>query len=188
MKLTRLFPLGILVVGLFLLSACGFQLSGHTPLLPNLKELYLDTPQPYAIFAVELRQTLNSMGVTVTESPMGVTTLKIIDTRLNSTTTSLGSVGQTTIYNVNYSVTFQLLSLRGEIITPTRTLTASRSFSITASQVDADSNSFVELEEAMRQSIISQLVSTINSPATEAQFLKIKNTRLKSKKTYANTP
>lgn len=63
----------ILILALFLLAACGFQLRGATSVPPEMARTYIAAQDQRSLFYRHLRDSLESAGVDVVDSPANAT-------------------------------------------------------------------------------------------------------------------
>ncbi len=159
-----LFLMSILLFGL---SGCGFHLRGHAPMPPQLSVLYLQSDQPYSALTKELRQVLRSAKITLTQNAASAPiTLQIVSDRFTQQVTSLGASGQTSTYQLNYVVSYQLLTRQGQVILGPDTVTSSHSYSITTNQVLSGINYQSNLQAQMQREVIFQIMERLRSART----------------------
>lgn len=158
----------LIFVLIITLTACGFHLRGHEPLPSQLQTLYVASNNPYDTFTTELMQTLKNSGVYPTQNAQAApVTLQILDQNSALVPVSYGNVGQTTLYTLNYKVKYQLLDRAGITLLEPQTITITRSYSVTSSQISSDLYARQELEQEMRRDAIYQLLNNLRSLKTQ---------------------
>jgi len=148
-----------------ILAGCGFHLRGHTPLPPELKVMYLQTNAPYSDFTKQLKLMLNSAKVTlVDEQQAAPITLQILSAADSQLLTSSSASGQTNTYALNYTVIYQLLNNRGQVIEGPQTVITTRNYSVTSNQVLGDTTVQNALLLQMQRDAIYQMINRLRTP------------------------
>ena len=137
-SLTSKFILLILLV--FLLHACGFQLRGQADLPSALAVTYIDVNQsanvPPSELAQALKRALVSNGNMVVDDPQTATaTLKILGESQARRTIATGPQGDVREYELNYVVAYNVTLADGSILMPKDTIRITRDVLYAESQV-----------------------------------------------------
>jgi LPS-assembly lipoprotein len=141
-----------------LLSACGFHLNVKNALPKIYNKLYLTSVEPYSYFTKSLTQTLSSQQITIvnsaTQAPL---TLNILNENLNYTQTSVGSSQQTRQYQINYTVTIQVQSPKGQVMAGPFNLTQSMTQTMFANQLLENTQQLAEDKRQLERKMINQI-------------------------------
>lgn len=149
------------------IAGCGFHLRGHEPLPVQLHTMYLESNQPYSSLTKQLQQTLQSVGVTLTQTAQAApVTLQLLQDNFTQTTTAIGSGLQTSTYLLNYSISYQLLDNKGRVLQAPQTINTTRNYSITSNQILGDTNVQANLKDEMQRDVIYQLFNHLRSRNT----------------------
>ena len=164
----------LLCLGLsLLLSACGFHLRGSQNLPPQLKQIYIESTQPYAPFEQALRAALQSSNIQVVNAPnKEAFILKITKKSLSTTLISLSLSTQVTQYNLVYAVTYELIDPKGRIIIPTETLSSANTYAVNTNQMLGASNQQDQLTDTLRSNTIFLLLDRLSSNKVRLAFEK----------------
>ena len=159
MKTTLLFLLTLS------LSACGFHLRKQPPLPPELKTLYLQSEQPYELLTLQLTQILQSMGVTLVDTPKEApVTLKIFNERYTTSVLSESASSSTKQYTLFLTVQYEMLGTNGKVLFGPKTVKEQSNYTINENQVSSTNTQQNALKEEMQRdavfSILMQLGST----------------------------
>lgn len=142
----------------FFLTACGFHLRGSEPIPTELKTLQLITENTLSDFTELLKQALQSRGIQLVSNQQKANALHILSANLNQQVTSIGSGGQNTIYLLTYSVKYQLLNEKGQLINSGKTISTTRNYSAGSNQILADTYVQQDLVADMQRDVIAQLI------------------------------
>lgn len=146
------------------LSACGFQLRGTAQLSPPLKKLYIQTANPYGQLTRNLKESLQTSGVEVVDSPQSATTiLNIINETEGRQLLSVSGTQQTRIYNLTLSVDFEVTSPKGAVLVPALTLAENRTFTTASDLILGGTNEQNILYQQMRQAIVYDIMNRLSS-------------------------
>ncbi|MEK7779459.1 MAG: LPS assembly lipoprotein LptE [Pseudomonadota bacterium] len=119
--------ISILLIAVFVLTACGFKLRGHAVSLP-FKSLYVLAPDgPGQIFGVHLERAIRTTPTTkvVMEPDDADAMVEIISAISEKAILSLSGGGRVRDFNVVYRVNYRVVNQqRVEIIPPTEILLA----------------------------------------------------------------
>lgn len=146
------------------LSGCGFQLRGATPLSPPLKQLYIETANPYGALTRNLRDYLKTSGVELTDTRNdALTVLHIINESQTQQLLSVSGLQQTRQYSLSLSVTFEVTSPKGKVLMPATTVVESRLLTSLSDQILASSNEQTTLYQQMRLAIVYDIMNRLGS-------------------------
>jgi LPS-assembly lipoprotein len=165
----RFYAFFCILVLLFTLNGCDFQLRGYQQTLP-FHTLNVESNPLYTDFSKELRQTLEDIGVKTHLACPAPLTLRILSQDFTRTITSLGNAGQTTTYLLAFTVLFQLVDHADHVLLSGEQIRVTRNFSITTTQLGGDLNTQTDLEADMRRDAIQQLITRLTSPALRQQI------------------
>ena len=145
-------------------TGCAFKLRSQNQLPPALHVLYLKTEQHYGEFESMLRNTLESTGILLIDSPQpAAITLHVFKPLETNTSVTIGSTNHSRVYTIRYSVVFELIDCGGKMILEPQQLTAVRTFTLSANQLLETNNQLPLLEQEMRRDLITQLYNRLNS-------------------------
>lgn len=154
----------VLLFMAILLSSCGFQLRGQTPLSPPLKRLYIQTANPYGALTRNLRDYLTRSNVELVGSPdEALTILHIISETQNQQLLSVSGLQQTRQYSLTLSVTFEVTNPKGIILVPSSTLTENRTLTTLSDLILGGTNEQNTLYQQMRLAIINDIMNRLGS-------------------------
>lgn len=149
---------------LLLLTSCGFHLRGQTQIAPELHVLYLQTPQPYGPFAVQLRRGLRSMGIVLVDSIKDAPrVLRILNDSLGQQLTAISANTQVRTYTLTYTITFQIEDCQGVIILPPQTVSTVTTYETSVIQTLGDRDVLNTVQEEMRRDAIGQIINRLNA-------------------------
>ena len=148
----------MVVVGLVILSGCGFHLRGEASLPESLKTMYLQGVNTQQGFGLELKRTLMRNGVTVLpDYQKGAAVLTILKQRINRRVLSVGSNAKVSEYELDGEVQYQVNDGAGKVVSQPQTLEAQRNYEFDQNQVLA----MDEQESMLRHEIYQQIVQNI---------------------------
>ena len=148
------------------LTSCGFHLRGPTPLPPPLKNIYVQSSDPYGALAHNIKQFLSMSGASVTDtSAKASTVLDILDEHSSEQLLSVGTTQQTRQYTLTLTVTFQLTDPQGRVLVTPQTVAETQSITIEADQILGGSNEQNNMYQIMRRKIVYRIMNLLASPA-----------------------
>ena|SRR3990167_8820304 len=154
----------LLLMIVFFLASCSFQMRGELPLAPPLHHLYLQTPDPYGQLARNLRQFLKMSNVQLADNPQSATTiLTIISEEPTQQLLSISPTQQTRQYNLILTVAFEVSDNKGVVLVPRQTVSETRTLPIESNQILAGSNEANTLYQQMRLAIVYDMMSRLAS-------------------------
>ena len=172
MKILALSKLFICIVLCVLLSACGFHLRGPVELPPGLNSLYIDSDQPYAPFEQALRTNLEASNINIVNSPSPeAATLKILSRSLTTTLISISTNTLTTQYNITYTINYQLMDRKNNIIIPNASIGSSNTYSANNNQMLGAANQQNALVDTLRANTVFLLMSRLGSKQVREAFI-----------------
>lgn len=160
-----LFIKKILILVLCLtITACGFHLRGEDSIPMPLRVMYLKTNQPYGEFEAKLKRTFNSIGITLTDSPVNAPIIfEIEQSSLSYSQLSIGTSNQATVYSVVYTVRFGIYDSRDHTLLPAQDISSTSNLTLAANQVLGASNQIDLLSQQLQYDIITRILAILNS-------------------------
>ncbi len=160
-QITKLFITAMLML---VLSGCGFHLRGEGTVPPEMKVLYLEAPNPYDRFIVELRDNLDGMGVHLVPSPgIAPVTLQILNATFSKDLTTVSSNTLVRTYTLRFVVVFQLTDVKGRGIYGPITVATTANYTTNDNQLLGDTQTLETERYQMQREIIFKLFNRINS-------------------------
>jgi LPS-assembly lipoprotein len=155
-----------------LLTGCGFHPRGNMQLAPPLKNLYLESHEPYSELSRNIKEYLKNSHVTLAASPSDAPSiLEIIQESNSQQLLSVGGTQQTRQYNLNLSVTFQVTTPKGLVLIPAQTVTESQPLTLQADQILGGSNEQNTLYRQMRRAIVYTIMTRLSSQAATTKIM-----------------
>ena len=154
----------VAIIGTQLIS-CGLHARSSSDIPAELRTLYLESPNLDIPLLVELKRTLQSLGVHFTDSPASASViLRITNYTYSHDTPTLIYSGNATAYTYSLTVTFLLLKRDGKtvIFNPTH-LDTSGSLLQNANQVYTP-NATVLMERQLTRTMTLTLLNYLISP------------------------
>ncbi len=156
--LKRSFYTLLILLPVFLVSACGWHLRGVEALDEQLKTLYIDVPGDHVELSRTLKRSFKSMGVQLTETakeaPLTLTISQVSDKRRTISTSGRGKAAE-----------YELTSIIGYRITNSEGLILQGPAQVSAEKVYLfDPNNVVsayEEEQILRQEMQRDLIQKI---------------------------
>ena len=139
------------------LTACGFHLQGAFTAPAVMERTYIEADDSYSLFQRELKSSLRSAGVEVTDSITDATavfTITYDETAQRVLSVSARNVP--TEYEVFYTVTYSLDSGADSLL-PMQTLTLTRDYTYDSTLVLGKAHE----EELLRDAIVGDLVRVV---------------------------
>jgi LPS-assembly lipoprotein len=155
-----------------LLSSCGFHLRGTVILAPPLKNIYLETNDPYSELTRNFKQTLKASHASLAKTPQTATTiLEIISSNESQQLLSVGGTQQTRQYNLTLTVSYQVKTPAGKILISPQSVTETQAITIQANQVLGGSNEQNNLYHQMRRTIVNMVMTRLASKTATASVM-----------------
>lgn len=127
MKTTRY--LFILLPGLLLLAACGFQLQTRAELPAEMQQTRLEIQSPYSQFARRLETLLEQNGAQIVVTGENAAVLEVPQNRTRKEIQSIGDNARVQEFLIRHTVQFRLLDSAGKELIPLQTFEQSRVYS-----------------------------------------------------------
>lgn len=158
-----------LLVGVALLTACGFHLAGSRPLPEPLKAVYIDLVTPYRVSKPPLESALRARllrrgAQVVGSADAGKSILRLTELAEDRQVLSVDPFGKAVEYQLTTRVRYELVS-QGQTLIPPDTLSVSRDYSFNAEQVLAK-----EAEESRLQGFIQDELAELILLRLEARL------------------
>lgn len=157
----------IILIGLYTISGCGFQLRGHCALPQQLRLLYIQSNDPYGSFTKQLKQAFLARNTILTcSASRAPVTLDILSDAITHQTSSISASTQLIQYQLTYTVIYQLLDRFGRVIQPPQMISTTRTYSVNINQMLAGGDAQAQLAQEMRRDVIFQLMTRLCAPNT----------------------
>lgn len=158
---------------LALLTACGFQMRGETPLPFNT--LYVGVPHN-THFGANLRRALRaaSPNTQLVDTPKEaqVLLIQVANQRLINDT-SLNAQGQVEEYELGIRFTFRVTDTKGNAILPDTTFTTYRELPYNTSAAQALGSLIDSLYASMEQSLISRILRRLDATDVRENYARL---------------
>ena len=156
----------LLLLPLFLLTACGFHLRGAVQLPRGMEVTYLQDQQPSSIIATPLRQMLTSNGARVTNNLDEATaTLRILSEMFDRRVVSTGRTSKEKDYELVYTVTFSAQGKSSAWSADAQEVRITREMKFNEEQVLAKTAEQDQLRNVMVQDAARQILVRLQSRA-----------------------
>jgi LPS-assembly lipoprotein len=172
---SKLYPWRWLTLALVVVvSACGFQLQGRTPL--PFDTLLVSVPQN-SQFGADLRRAIRaaSPGTKIVEDPLEPyeAHLQQISETRSSREVSLNAQGRVEEYELTLTYVFRIVDPNGDNILPPTTLVAVRDLPFDDNVVQAKEGEQETLFKQMQKSLISRVMRRISAPDVTQSYQKL---------------
>lgn len=145
------------------LTACGFHLRGAVPLPQQLKVMYIEAA-PYSPLTLALKQTLRSAGITlVSDAKSAPVTLQIVSEQFTQQIVNISANTLVNTYNLQYTVTLQLLNSAGAVIYGPVQVKTSSSYAVSDTQILGDNTQLSVQQQSMQQDAAGLIFNRLNS-------------------------
>jgi LPS-assembly lipoprotein len=146
-----------------LISACGFQLQGHTPLPAVLKSPYVEAPDRQSEFVQSLRHALLSNGVQIMQDRTRASAVvSILKDNVARRVLSVSALNQPNEYEVTYTVGFSVTAGDKELL-PVQEVTATRTYSFDERQLLAKGHEEDVLRREMADDLAYRVMRRLSS-------------------------
>ncbi|MGG4773949.1 hypothetical protein E4695_11170 [Alcaligenaceae bacterium 429] len=166
----RVLWVGVCLMAVMLLSACGFKLKGATPL--PFQVMYTNIPENSA-FGSQLRRVLqaNTPGLQFVNDPAQAQAqlIQLSNQRLTREL-ALDPKGQVEEYELTVRLQYQLSDASGHLIIPPTILQTVRDMPYNPDAVQAKQGEIATLFASMEQSLIDRLVRRLTAPDVAERF------------------
>jgi len=148
----------LILVILFLLAACGFQLRGQVASLP-FKSLHITAPEGQTI-GLDLERAVGASSTTkvVASAAEAEATLEIISAGIERKIVSLSGGGRVRDFNLIYLVVYRLVDTQGIEIVPNTEITLTRILPYLDAQILAKEAEEQLLKKDMQADVIQQII------------------------------
>ncbi|WP_264435508.1 LPS-assembly lipoprotein LptE [Coxiella endosymbiont of Dermacentor marginatus] len=150
----------ILLIGIFICSilGCGFKLRSSKDIPFYLRTLYIDSPNPYDSFTVQLKRTFKALNIHLTRTggENAPIVFRIINVNWNPLIPAVLYSSATTSYTYLLSVNFDLETRSGHILMGPKNLTLRRRLIQNTNQIYTPNAT-----RLMKQEMIKTMVSLI---------------------------
>lgn len=160
-KILRIFSVVFLVGSL---AACGFHLRSANELPPELRHLYLDTPNPNGPFSAQLAQLLKGMCAEILPNAQSAPlTLHIEQAAFVANQPNVISSSVVTTYTYNYNVQFSIENKLGKTVVPTTGLSVAQSIYAAPNQMLTGTATSARVENSLRTQVLQLLVTQLTT-------------------------
>lgn len=175
---------------LMLLSACGFQMRGTTPL--PFDTLYVGIPQN-SRFGAEVRRAITAASPEtklVETSKDAQAQLQQVRNSRSMREVSLNAQGRVEEYELGLVFTFRVVDAKGRALLPDTTLEAYREMPYNDQVVQAKEGQAESLYRNMEQSLVSRIMRRLTSPDVRLAVEKSKSAKPGDEEgpVYSTTP
>ncbi len=118
---------------LALLAGCGFQLRKELQLPSELSALRLEIADPYSPLGRGLEQSLRRAGALFVETG-DAAVLRVPVARVEQVPLAIGASGRVQEYALRYTVEFELIDARGEVVVPRQPVQLERAYEFDTAQ------------------------------------------------------
>ena len=164
MKIGYFYKLIIISLLSLVLASCGFHLRNKNDLPPQLSQLYIKSDHPYAQFESKLKQTLQSLGITlVGEQAEATYTLNILSTNFSYNIPSISTSNQAQSYSYSYSVSFNIIDKNNKVIVPAQAVSAGGNLILQPNEVLGSNSQTTVLEDQLQTKCVDSLYEILTS-------------------------
>jgi LPS-assembly lipoprotein len=151
------------LIGILVLSACGFRLAGSDPLPAVMARPYLFLKDPYTDFSREFEHQLKSSGATPQLTRDGATaTVDVTKDLVEQRTLAVSAKNIPTEYELTYTVTFSVHGGGKELLAP-QTISLSKDFSFDETLQLAKEHEADILRQQMARDLVSIALRRLTS-------------------------
>lgn len=155
-----------------LLSGCALRPRSANAIPVQLHRIYLSTENPYNTFTTQLKAMLQSLNVTLVQSPQNAPyTMDITQYEFSQSNATITTTNLATTFTYTLSMQITILNSAGTTLIGPKSLSASRSVVQNASQVYTPGTATLAKQE-LRRDIISQLYYVLVSGNTRRALTK----------------
>ncbi len=143
----------LLILGL--LAGCGYQLRGSASLPEVMSMTYIQGLRPYSVLVDDFAYALRTRDVTVISDPAAASAiLKIAGNNTDKLVLSVDTAGNVLEYEIRQTIRFSLIGPDRRDLLPEQSITLSRDFLYTSTDVLAKARE----EKLVRRTLQQQLV------------------------------
>lgn len=157
----------VIVLVMILLVGCGFKPRSQSTLPPQLHTIYVQTGEHSGQFDNTFKKSLKAMGITVLDKVDAEhLVLSLSPTTFTSDNASIGSSIQARVYNLIFTVSFQITNSQGKPIIDTQTITITKGLTLSPNEVFSASNQVDMEKQSMQQEAIIRIFNILSSKRT----------------------
>lgn len=147
-----------------IIASCGFKLRGSLDLPPQLQTLYVKSSNPYGDVTKEFTNRLQASGVTVVNTQQdALLTVDILNSSFSSHNTTIGGSEQSQQYTLNYTMNYQVIDPKNNIIYGPLQTNTTQYFSTNTGELLENSDQFDEVKQQMRETLVNQAMYRLSS-------------------------
>lgn len=148
----------------FTLSGCGFRAMPKNPLSPKMRNLYIQSVDPYGQFTLGLKHSLKAGGTNIANNISKASCiLELSAIEFSHTGSGIYSSAQANIYTFNLTVLFKIRNAKGENISGERSVTVSRQLTLSPDEVLETSNQVLTIKNEMQREVILKIFNILSS-------------------------
>ena len=153
----------LIIAAAALLSACGFQLQGRTPLPESLKVTFVQADDQQSDFVQGLRKALITSGAQLAASSEGASgTVRIVRDEVQRNVLSVSARNTPREYEVRYTVRFSVRAGDKELL-PEQEVALSRDYSFDERNLLAKEHEEAILREALARDLVGIVMRRLAS-------------------------
>ena len=117
------------ILGVLLVSSCGFRLRGAIDLPPEMKNIWVDGISVQGPFVNSFRKSLESAGGSISRdrNTAGMI-LNVLEERMERREISLTQTGKANEFELTYTLKYELLKPEGDSLVPEQTIVVIRDY------------------------------------------------------------
>ena len=148
----------------FCISACGFHLRGSVALPEELDYIAINSQQSASPIQPYLTRALQARNVVITsDTSQANLILNLISEQYTRTAGSISADTNTRQYNIVYSVVFDILSPRGDVILGAQQVRVTRSTNVDTNQLLGSTYEEDTIRNEMRREASTQILYRLSS-------------------------
>lgn len=163
-RMSRRICLGILCMTWLVLSSCGFHLRSASEIPPELKVVYLETPNSNSGFTSQLKNMLTSMDVQIVNQRDAASyTLKITDISFGHGGASILSLSTPTAYTYSYSFSYSIITNKGHVVIAPTSVGANDTIYAAPDQMLTSNSTDKRMQQQLQTEALSQFFNSLTS-------------------------
>lgn len=140
-----------------LLASCGYHIRGTVDLPEALRKVYLAGASP--LLREQFSKSLKtSSGEVVNSASKAGMVIQVLNERMDRRVLSLSNTGKANEFELNYSLDFQLLDAKGEVLLDRQTIEISRDYFNDQEAIIAKTNEEAVIKTEMYQQAVRSIV------------------------------
>jgi LPS-assembly lipoprotein len=156
----------LILIGLILLSGCGFQLRGTIDIPPEWLAMHMQSPSPNGELASGVRSALSNNGVEWQEATDANITLQLSDEKFEQRNLTIGANARATQFELKLSASMRVLDDQGKELAPNTDVTVTKIMTHDPENVTGKVEESNLLRREMRTELIQQVMRRIRFLAT----------------------